>query len=1035
MPLKPVCFHLRNFNKYLSLDLPASQNGNLTLIGENAVGKTTLANCFFPMLIDGSIATPSFNPAKGTERLDKKNKPQNSAQDTRHFENMLLSWGPGAMKVRTGYAYITLESDQRQVILGIGASRGERVATWWFVVIRPNTMPYQKLVTTKDGMSLNQADFEMANQSLGAALHVFNQAVGYRDFVASQVYGFASGQQLTRLANVYRLLSSPILTGGNARFTPILAALRSAQAGIDAQVMTKVAASQRELNRRNGLLKRIETVQKRLAKMKQVIFWCNLNHLDELYLSDYHTKNTNYQALSTKLDQMLSKQTALKQQQVLTENGLQQATQQLDHLQVAKQEQDHLKEQQQTYQYRLTIAQAAITRFNKSQAALSAAQEKSAQIQARLKHYQKQAADLLTTRIKPLQAQINAQTADLPELAQQLAEIDDQIMVTRLADYLQQLQRALTDYQYLTETIAQLGLDVKIVNNMQAELAQRIQQRVQGPLVSRMREGLLSDNTQVHGAGKVKMNQAAAALQKQQQALLAAHTDLKHFLADQTQFKQLEEQATALKDTLVQQTQLKNTLEKCATKLQSGQEQIAQIKDSMDSNFDLVATQTTIQQLQQQLAQLVIDPQLTQKLTEAQQKVTQLEQQRQTILVKVSEQKGQIDGTIGQLNTLKQALFALKQRLQPAIKALARYQPTTVTLQNLEQLTAFTTSYRSVIRNHKYATISARVNQLIRHNNTQGIDENAIDDLLMERGRTTDALQIRQESLQEQDELTVPTFDLQDLQTFMIADQQRIQKAFDQSEKTNEAAQTAYLSAAVGTISEQYRVIRAYNQMLTEGNRSQGIQLKIILQPDTGLDAAVIEEACNMTLLARPTLQHEVQQRLQNLAQDTKVANDPEAFQARAEELLDTRYWSNFQVLIKRRSSGAEDYEVVDDKFVKSGGSGAEKSQAMILPLLLVPKMILSQTQVEDVPYLVMFDEFADKLDPETAKIFAKTIANFGFNFIATMPGGTQNKLLADGVANIAYDVLPPAHENDGRFHQNVVRPALIWQKEGSTYD
>lgn len=87
--LMPVCFYLRNFNNYQSLDVPASTNGNLTLIGENAAGKTTLANCFFPMLVDGSIATPSFNPAKGTKGLDKSTS-RNSSNDSRTFEGMLL---------------------------------------------------------------------------------------------------------------------------------------------------------------------------------------------------------------------------------------------------------------------------------------------------------------------------------------------------------------------------------------------------------------------------------------------------------------------------------------------------------------------------------------------------------------------------------------------------------------------------------------------------------------------------------------------------------------------------------------------------------------------------------------------------------------------------------------------------------------------------------------------------------------------------------------------------------------------------------
>lgn len=42
--LVPISYHLRNFNKYVKLDMTAAENGNLTLIGENAVGKTTLAN-------------------------------------------------------------------------------------------------------------------------------------------------------------------------------------------------------------------------------------------------------------------------------------------------------------------------------------------------------------------------------------------------------------------------------------------------------------------------------------------------------------------------------------------------------------------------------------------------------------------------------------------------------------------------------------------------------------------------------------------------------------------------------------------------------------------------------------------------------------------------------------------------------------------------------------------------------------------------------------------------------------------------------
>ncbi|MFC6177617.1 SbcC/MukB-like Walker B domain-containing protein [Companilactobacillus huachuanensis] len=191
----------------------------------------------------------------------------------------------------------------------------------------------------------------------------------------------------------------------------------------------------------------------------------------------------------------------------------------------------------------------------------------------------------------------------------------------------------------------------------------------------------------------------------------------------------------------------------------------------------------------------------------------------------------------------------------------------------------------------------------------------------------------------------------------------------------------------------------------------------------------VIDEARDNTLSNRPALLKEVQQRLERLANDVKVANDNEQFMEEAHQLLDIRQWSDFQIWIHRKQADVGEFELVDDKFVQSGGSGAEKAQAMVLPLLLVPKMVLNRSKKIDAPHMVMFDEFADKLDPETAKSFAKTIDHFGFNFIATMPSGAQNKVLADGVENIAYDVIAPAKKNDGKFHKNIVREAMIWQE------
>lgn len=100
--LHPVDFHLRDFGQYDHLDFSASTMGNVTLLGENAVGKTTLANAFYPVLVDGSIATPSFNAAKGTETVAKDGKPHSSVRDRRTFNSMLLGWGPAPIKFAPG---------------------------------------------------------------------------------------------------------------------------------------------------------------------------------------------------------------------------------------------------------------------------------------------------------------------------------------------------------------------------------------------------------------------------------------------------------------------------------------------------------------------------------------------------------------------------------------------------------------------------------------------------------------------------------------------------------------------------------------------------------------------------------------------------------------------------------------------------------------------------------------------------------------------------------------------------------------------
>lgn len=1032
--LVPVSFHLRNFNKYTQLDLKASERGNLTLIGENAAGKTTLANCFFPMLIDGSIATPSFNPAKGTDRIDSHGKPRNSARDTRTFDSMFLGWGAGAMKVRTGYTYMRLGSTQRQVILGIGAHRtvGEnRKPTWWFVVIGDQSDPLALVTTDKDGQGLLKDDFIAANAGLGSKLVVFDQVTAYQEYVTSQVYGFDSVSVLEKLANVYRLLASPILTAGNARFTPIREALKNAQAGIDSQVIEEVAASQRDVNRMNGMLQRIVKVRERLAKMKKEIFWRNLNHLESAQLRDYNKAHQNFERKQTAKSRFEKQITTLTEQLELLAENSKKAETELADLRREQAKQDEIKGRRKQYTDQIETLKQQLKTYKAQQADLAeqqdellAAEQEQAGLEADQDH-------LLNHELRPLQAELSAKTAELPALKDAVTEIELVQIAKHLTRYIQQNRLNLNKYQANQHEQAHLSQDVEIVHDIRVDLDGRIDQRVQGPMTSRFKTGLLADNLDAHNIGAEKMNQNLAPLVAQAKQLLVDSPDLLILLEQPELLDWLQQRYKDLSAVITKQRQLTTALDKLNDRELMLDRQIKKLQDQMLKDFDVETETKRIEDLVAQRDALVIDAKLGQRVKQAEQAYRQLTSKRDDLNSQRAETQGNANSAAADMVTYQAELKALATGLTQSLRTLAPYFPEDLDIADVAGLISFTQEHRAEIRNAPYGDLTSQISKLIHRNDENGIDRYAIDELFEARGHSSEASAIHLQRSMEENGITFVAFDINHAQTMMAADQAAVTKALDQLKVGNDVAQVAYLGAATNLITTQYHLIDDYNHMLSAGvNREQSIKLKITLTPKN-VDEKIIDEARNPRLHERPLLLAEVQKRLMRLANDTTLTDDSD-FMAAANQLLDTRQWSEFQVLIKRRQNGEDDYEIVDDKFVQSGGSGAEKAQAMVLPLLLVPKMLLQRATATDAPYWVMFDEFADKLDPETAKLFAKTIARFGFNFIATMPGGAQNKILADGVDNIAYDVIAPKNQSDGQFHKNIVRQALIWQLEQS---
>lgn len=1039
--LTPTSFHLRNFNNYVTLDIDASLKGNLTLIGENAAGKTTLANCFFPLLVDGSIATPSFNPAKGTDKLDQVTTPHSSTRDTRTFDSMLLGWGDGAMKARTGYSYMCLRSQLRQVILGIGAYRaiGEsRTPTWWFIMINDHPEVDLQVITTDDqGHSLTKDEFIAANHQLGEQLHLFTRGTSYREFAAEKVYGFTDTKNLGQLATTYRLLASPILTAGNARFAPIQAALKNAQEGIDTQIIDKVAGTQREVNRIKGVSNRLGEAQKRLSKLKTEIFWRNLNRLKELVFTPYgrlhqdHEKVTKRQENAQRNLGEYQRQLAILQPEIARLEG------EVAQLQRQVAEQSVIKEHRQSVVRQITTLSQQLARFQELQRQLSKQEADFTALKAEQTTADQQLQQLEQEAIRPLRTQIESHTEGLSDLIQAIAESDLTVYQQHFKRYIRDYQHYLEQHLQLVQRQEQLSTDVKLVGEMSAQMQGHIEQRTQGALMGRVRDGLLQDNDAVHKNGATKMNQQFKPLEDQRQTLLRNHADLAILLKHPDLWQKLTQQSQQFSQLIKKREQQLQANKELSYQVASSQEKLAGIQEQLQlpGLVDFIPAQANqeLTRLQTKLATLVVDQQLPEKLQAAQGERAKFLAQQTTLQTNSASETTIIATTKQQLADLQKKLQNVSQQAKANLKILKPYFPESVELPEITAAIEFAHKNRSEIRNHPFAELTDRIGRLIHNNNEAGIDVNALDSVFEERGRLEIASAMRQQRSKAVADLTVVAFDIEQAQTILENDVQHVDQALQQTTQGNDIAQAAYVEAAASQIADQYDLIAGYNEILAHGVREeQGIQLKVELIPVT-VSQEVIDEVRHVQDQDRPLLLAEVQKRLTKLASNLAIVNDDEQFMAEAYRLLDIRQWSEFRILIHRRQSKPNEFELVDDKFVQSGGSGAEKAQAMVLPLLLVPKMILHRSQANDAPHLVMFDEFADKLDPETAKSFAKTIDHFGFNFIATMPGGAQNKILADGVANVAYDVIAPKYVADSKFHPNNVRPALIWQQRAKS--
>lgn len=1032
--LSPTLFYLQDFNQYHVLALTASEMGNMTLVGRNTAGKTTLANCFYPMLIDGSIATPSFNAAKGTEKLDQSTTVRNSKQDSRTFESMLLGFGPGAKKVRTGYSCMLLKSAQRQVILGIGAHRatdGSRSKTWWFVAIDSDPNHVISLITTDaEGRSLEKEAFIQQNEVLGEQLHVFSRADDYRAFVAKAVYEFEDVESLAKLANTYRLLASPILTGGNARFQPILAALKEAQEPIDAPgIIYLVADMQRKLNQQQALLSQIKSAQNRLQRIKSVIFWGNLNGLKTQHLNRYTDLDDQIQSQQTALIKIAKQITEFQEQIHLTQTSINHTQTKIDALAEQQRVQKTIQERRNTVIQKQTFLHQQLEQYRRQQQQLADLNQELMHVNTDYQQNEQRMNQIEQQQLTPILTVLNSRSATYTQLGRVLAEVDRQTQLSALQTYLSSMNQEMMIYQNRQTTMLQLTASIKIVNGMQTQMGEAIDKRLQGPFVARSREELQIDNLEIHQRGAGQMSDEYNELVTEEQQQLVQQPDLKLYLTDEDAVNQLRDTIDDYENTLGELTDVQQKQAQLTHDQGSIRQQIQRLEEALIADFNEADTLAELDHLTAELETLVVDSTIGDRLRTAKQNINQFQEQ-------LNHFSQQLNQAIGSQKTTQEQLAGHQSELQTeltlienALVVLLSYNPEKIKLKTVSDVLTFEQSNRSKIRQNPSSDVGVAVRDAINGSTAHQIriEINALDTIFEQRGYSVIASEMRQQRTTNEMGMTVVAFDINEAIKVMQEDEQRLTEAVNESQKGNDVAIQTYTMAVIHSIVDQYKAVATYNEMLAEGQRADGIQIRIELHPQLGTFDA-INEARDAQLDQRPALRDLILSKIGQFTNDETLANDDDAFFKAAKETLDTRDWSVFQVMIHRRQSRAGEFEVVDDTFVRSGGSGAEKAQAMVLPLLLVPKMILGQAKRKDAPHVVMFDEFADKLDADTAKVFAQTISRFGFSFIATMPSGGQTKVLADGVENLAWEVLAPQVQNDGKFHTNQVRPALVWR-------
>ncbi|KRN21519.1 hypothetical protein FD14_GL001037 [Secundilactobacillus similis DSM 23365 = JCM 2765] len=1023
------------------MDITPAQNGNFALVGHNGVGKTNLVNCFIPLLINGSRSTPAFNTANEMEKLgDTSSAQRNSSRHMRTFEGTVLG-EVNPQPERLGYTYITLQSNQRMVVLGLGtqvyAGNPSRTKVWYFVLEADNLTSLEP-ITLVDGhhpdpnhfvQALAETDFITENQRVfGNRFHSFDSADEYAEYVARNVFGLPL-TDLNTLTRAYQILMTPNLISGANSISPVQTALSSVQDKLNEDIihsMIKAHDDQKNYQFKKQLYAELlsgsESNHSRLFRLHKTMHALNEAYLIQTKWIPYRQQLAHHSALKAEngqqqlqLNQLLQQLTNHEQQLKEQSDQLDQYTQQLNDQKQASEILDVLGFQKEQILEKVVAIEEKmnliVEQRHQIEKLTTTKQALSDQLST-LKSKMTQSYQKLLTLLKPFKhLQSRSSFASSIEFTQNLAQYLDQLRVQRrqLSELQLQWQRAFKYSHLFTDT--------------QDQMASKIDQIIQNH--NNLYHALQQANQTIHQQGLATIDHDANQILHEIKSVQANYPDVR---IDQQQLDQVDTQISTIStiNTEIDQvnTEFNTISEQLTTSLAAFDK-----SNATDLNHEKKQLQEKLIKVENSVTHFnkAIDAQLPQKIKEVQNVIDNMNLERDDLKAKIAIQTENQQQLHADLKSTTEKLDRFTADMQKFLKHARPWLTESLTDFIALQEKRAEKSISEYVR--QIEKLKALTQTLIKPNRDSADpltpQNRSLNELLQGIGMSELAIVAGDLVFQDEQDVYQLNFDLPTLKANV--------KKHVPNDQTHLLA-TDELGTFCAAVSHQMFKQRDYlqqiNQTMQQNNERADIKFKIELDYQRSnrqgnhqpvLTETALTEIFDINDTKMPEFRSLMQHKL-----EFATRQERDDLQTWLLEEFDYRNWSTMNILVKL--PGTTDYRILTNPVLKTKLSSAQKTHATLIPLLIIVKIILDKCELKDAPRLLFLDDFAGRLDDENAQRQLDIVAAFDFSLITTRPGNDYSTLLADNIENTIYQV-QAGNSDGGVFPINTVSIIGAWHR------